>query len=109
MTHWRLGDGHGVEIISWLDDHSRFLLHITCHQVVTGPIVTDTFLTTARTHGLPASTLTDNGMIFTTRFAHGKGGPNHFEHVIAAFGIAQRTATPATPKPKARSNASTKP
>ncbi len=40
MTHWHLGDGHGVEIISWLDDHSRYLLHITCHQVVTGPIVT---------------------------------------------------------------------
>lgn len=98
MTHWHLGDGHGVEIISWLDDHSRYLLHITCHQVVTGSIVTETFLTTARAHGLPAATLTDNGLIFTTRFAAGKGGPNHFEHVIAALGIDQRNGHPGHPQ-----------
>ena len=30
-------------------------------------------------HGVPASTLTDNGMVFTTRFAGGKGGRNHLE------------------------------
>ncbi len=34
MTHWHLSDGTDVEIISWLDDHSRFLLHISCHRVV---------------------------------------------------------------------------
>lgn len=98
MTHWRLADDTGVEIITWLDDHSRFVLHLSCHRVVTAPIVTDTFLTTGRIHGLPASTLTDNGLIFTTRFAHGKGGPNHFEHVIDSLGIQQKNGHPGHPQ-----------
>jgi transposase InsO family protein len=25
FTHWQLADGTGVEIINWLDDHSRYL------------------------------------------------------------------------------------
>ena len=98
MTHWHLADGTGVEIISWMDDHSRFLLHISAHKVVTAPIVTETFLETARIHGLPASTLTDNGLIYTTRFAAGKGGPNHFEHVIEALGIVQKNGHPGHPQ-----------
>jgi hypothetical protein len=31
-------------------------------------------------HNTPASTLTDNGMAFTTRLAGGKGGRNALEH-----------------------------
>src|SRR5660397_116747 len=73
------------------------VLHISCHPTVTAPIVTDTFLATAKTHELPASTLTDNGMIFTTRFARGKSGPNHFEHVIASYGITQKNGHPGHP------------
>ena len=60
--------------------------------------VTDTFLATTKKHGLPASTLTDNGMIFTTRFARGKGGPNHFEHLIAQYGIVQKNGHPGHPQ-----------
>jgi len=98
MTHWHLADATAVEIISWLDDHSRYLLHISVHTVVTSPIVTATFLTTGREHGLPASTLTDNGLIFTTRFANHQGGPNHFEHVIASLGIKQKNGHPGHPQ-----------
>jgi transposase InsO family protein len=98
MTHWHLADGSPVEIITWLDDHSRFVLHLSAHRSVTANIVTDTFLTTSAIHGLPASTLTDNGMIFTTRFARGNGGPNHFEHVINQFGIIQKNGHPGHPQ-----------
>ncbi len=98
MTHWHLAGDNGVEIITWLDDHSRMVLSISCHSAVTGKIVTDTFLATTKEHGLPASTLTDNGMIFTTRFARGKGGPNHFEHVIASYGITQKNGHPGYPQ-----------
>ena len=98
MTHWHLAGNTGVEIITWLDDHSRMVLHISAHPAVTGRVVTETFLATTRTHGLPASTLTDNGMIFTTRFARGKGGPNHFEHVIASYGITQKNGHPGHPQ-----------
>ena len=98
MTHWHLADTTGVEIITWLDDHSRYVLHLSAHRVVTARVVTDTFLATGRKHGLPASTLTDNGMIFTTRFAAGKGGPNHFEHIIASLGIEQKNGHPGHPQ-----------
>jgi transposase len=31
FTHWRLADGTDVEIINWLDDHSRYLLSLHAH------------------------------------------------------------------------------
>ena len=36
FTHWRLADGSEVEIISWLDDHSRSLLACTAFRRVGG-------------------------------------------------------------------------
>ncbi len=98
MTHWHLTDGTEVEIISWLDDHSRYLLHISVHPTVTVKIVTDTFLATGRIHGLPASTLTDNGRIYTTRLAGHGGGPNRFEHLIDSLGIVQKNGSPGHPQ-----------
>lgn len=98
MTHWRLANDIGIEILSWLDDHARYLLRITCHPVVTAPIVTAEFTAAAHEHGLPASCLTDNGLIFTTRFAAGSGGPNHFEHVLARHGITQKNGHPGHPQ-----------
>ena len=73
FTHYRLSDGQDVEIITWLDDHSRMALHISAHRRITAPIVADTFTIAAGQHGYPASTLTDNGMVYTTRFAGGRG------------------------------------
>ncbi len=35
FIHWRLADGTDVEILNWLDDHSRYLLSCTAHQPVT--------------------------------------------------------------------------
>ena len=41
-------------------------------------------------HGSPASTLTDNGLVFTTRFAGGKGGRNALEAELRRLGIRQK-------------------
>jgi transposase len=71
FTYWRLAQGTQVEILCWLDDHSRYALSVTAHRRVTGPIVLAEFRNAYGTHGIPASTLTDNGMVFTTRFAGG--------------------------------------
>jgi transposase InsO family protein len=60
FTHYPLTDGTDAEIITWLDDCSRYALHISAHTPVTTPIVTATFRETAAQHGYPASTLTDN-------------------------------------------------
>jgi hypothetical protein len=45
-----------VEILNWLDDHSRYLLTCTAYDRVTGPDVVASFTDTANTYGLPAST-----------------------------------------------------
>jgi transposase InsO family protein len=102
FTHYRLTTGQDVEILTWLDDCSRYALSVTAHRRVTGPIVLATFRTTAATHGFPASTLTDNGLVFTTRFAGGKarGGSsrNHLEHELGERGIRQKNGTPNHPQ-----------
>jgi transposase InsO family protein len=56
FTHWQLADGTGVEVLNFLDDHSRYLLGCIAFGVVTGPDVTATF---AALHGLPANVLSD--------------------------------------------------
>jgi transposase InsO family protein len=43
FTHYPLADGTGTEILAWLDDHSRYLLHITAHRRVSGPAVVAQF------------------------------------------------------------------
>ncbi len=98
MTHWHLADHTGVEIITWLDDHSRMIMHISAHTVVTARIVVDTFTTAAEHHGLPASTLTDNGRIFTARFATGTPGLGQFEQLIHDLGIRQKNGHPGHPQ-----------
>ena len=75
FTHYRLQDGThhvthrggirrievgtDIEILTWLDDCSRYALSVTAHRPVTGPVVLATFRKTAATHGFPASTLTE--------------------------------------------------
>ncbi len=82
FTHYRLTrpdgtPGADVEILTFLDDHSRYALSITCHQPVTGPVVVAVFRQTVADQGIPASVLSDNGMVFTTRFAGGRAGRRH--------------------------------
>src|SRR5215472_18335474 len=47
--------------------------------------------------GPPAATLTDNGMVFTTRLSGGKGGRNSFEHELRHRGITQKNGRPNHP------------
>jgi transposase InsO family protein len=102
VTHYRLTEPEGtpgsdVEVITWLDDHSRYALHASAHRRVTARIVLDTFTETAGQHGYPASTLTDNGMIYTVRFAGGKGGRSMLEHELRHLGITQKNSRPGHP------------
>jgi transposase InsO family protein len=109
FTHWHLANGTDTEILCWFDDHSRFALSVTAHHRVTGPVVATEFTKTIEQHGIPYSTLTDNEMVFTTRFSGGKGGRNKFEAQLHRLGVRQiNSASPTTPPPAARSNASTK-
>jgi transposase InsO family protein len=97
FTHVLLFSGSTTEVIGWIDDHSRKMLHLSAHRRVTGNIVLTTFRETVAEHGIPASTLTDNGMVFTTRLAGGKGGRNAFEHELRALNIHQKNSRPNHP------------
>jgi len=92
FTHYPLTAGADVEVITWLDDHSRYALHISAHTRITGQIVLATFRSTITEHGCPASTLTDNGMVYTVRHAGQgrRGGRNAFEHELATLGVRQK-------------------
>ena len=95
FTHWWLADGTEVEIISWLDDHSRYLLAMTACARVAGDDVVATFTAAGDEHGWPAATLTDNGSVYTSRFT---GGRNGFEYLLAYLGIRQKNGTPGHPQ-----------
>jgi transposase InsO family protein len=95
FIHWRLKDATEVEILNWLDDHSRYLLSCTAHQPVSGDAVVSVFLATIAEHGPPASTLTDNGSVYTSRFT---GGRNAFEYLLPLLGIRQKNGSPGHPQ-----------
>jgi len=98
FTHYRLTrpDGRAgvdVEILTWIDDCTRYLLSVTAHRRVTGPIVLSTFRDTVIAYGIPASTLTDNGMVFTTRLSGGKGLETELRHL----NVVQKNSRPNHP------------
>jgi transposase InsO family protein len=95
FIHWRLADGTEVEVLNWLDDHSRYLLSCTAHEPVTGDDVVAVFLDAVAEHGAPANTLTDNGSVYTSRFT---GGRNAFEHVLPLLGVRQKNGAPGHPQ-----------
>jgi transposase InsO family protein len=95
FMHTRLANGSDVEVISWLDDHSRLLLSATAHTPVTGDVVVGTFLDTIDEYGTPASTLTDNGRVYTARFG---GGRNAFEYLLPMLGVHQKNGHPGHPQ-----------
>ena len=103
FTHYRLTrpdgrPGADTEILTWLDDCTRYALRITAHHRVTSSIVLTEFRRTVATHGIPASTLTDNGMVFTTRLAGGKGGRNQLETELRRLGVDQKNGRPWHPQ-----------
>jgi transposase InsO family protein len=95
FIHWRLADGSDIEVLNWVDDHSRFLLSCTVHAPVTGDDVVSVFLGLIEEYGPPAATLTDNGSVYTSRFT---GGRNAFEHVLPLLGVRQKNGSPGHPQ-----------
>ncbi len=95
FTHWQLEDGTNVEILNWLDDHSRFLLYCTAMNPVRGSDVVASFKACINEYGTPASTLTDNGVVYTARFV---GGRNAFEYLLTALGTKQKNGHPGHPQ-----------
>jgi transposase InsO family protein len=95
FTHWYLADGTDVEILNWLDDHSRFLLYCRAMNPVRGGDVVASFQACINEYGMPSSTLTDNGVVYTARFVAGK---NAFEYLLQRLGITQKNGHPGHPQ-----------
>lgn len=94
FTHWRLADGTDIEILNWLDDHSRFLFSCRAFKPVTGTAVVETFEDCVNEYGVPQSTLTDNGSVYKARFVKGK---NRFGYLLATLGFQQKNGAPGKP------------
>ena len=105
FTHYRLTrpdgtSGADVEILCFLDDHSRYAISVTCHQPVTGPVVVAVFRQAVADQGIPASVLSDNGMVFTTRFSGGRAGRdtlNGCSALLRDLGVTQKHSKPNHP------------
>jgi len=98
FIHWHLASGRETEIVSWIDDHSRYALSVTAHPVTTGQVTLATFRAAVAAHGAPAATLTDNGMVYTTRLSGGRGGRNALENELRHLGITQKNGRPNHPQ-----------
>src|SRR5881392_3395946 len=95
VTHWRLAGGDDVEIVNFLDDHSRLAVGSRVLRVATAPKVLEVFREAGARWGFPAALLTDNGCVYTTWH---RGGPNVMQTELLALGIDYRHSRPYHPQ-----------
>jgi transposase InsO family protein len=95
MTHWSLAEGTDVEIVNFLDDHSRYCIASVALPVTKATDVVTIFTAARQQHGTPASVLTDNGAIYTARY---RRGTTAFETELAALGVTHKHAAPYHPQ-----------
>jgi transposase InsO family protein len=95
VTHWRLADGTEVEIVNFLDDHSRLAVASRVLARATAPAVLEAFQEAGTRWGFPAAVLTDNGCVYTTWH---RGGPNVMQTEMLALGIDYRHSRPYHPQ-----------
>jgi transposase InsO family protein len=95
VTHWRLADGTEVEIVNFLDDHSRLAVASRVLATATAPKVLQVFRSAAQRWGYPAALLTDNGCVYTTWH---RGGPNVMQTELLSLGIDYRHSRPYHPQ-----------
>jgi transposase InsO family protein len=95
MTHVALENGQVFEVLNVIDDHSRLCVASRAMRVVRSTDVIRVLHMSATTWGYPASFLTDNGMIFTTRARHRLAGGVEAE--LFALGITAKHSRPYHP------------
>jgi transposase InsO family protein len=86
-----------MQIITRIDDHSRFCVIGTVVLRATGRAVCSAFVTAMRAHGIPDEVLTDNGKQFTGRFGKPRPAEVLFERICRKNGITQRLTKPNSP------------
>jgi transposase len=94
VTHVYLNDGRQVEILNFIDDHSRLCLASKVFLITTSRDVVLTFTKAAETWGFPASVLSDNGAIFTASYRNGVAA---MESELLSLGIEFKHSRPYHP------------
>ena len=64
-----LADGTSAKALTGIDDHSRFCISARLMPRERTQLVCDGFVAAMRTHGVPQQVLTDNGKVFTGKYA----------------------------------------
>jgi transposase InsO family protein len=95
VTHWKLAGGGEVEIVNFLDDHSRLITASRACNVATATGVVKVFQSAIRRWGPPAAVLTDNGCVYT---AWHRGGATAMEVELLSLGIEFRHSRPYHPQ-----------
>src|SRR5256884_1650065 len=94
-TDWHLADGDRVEILNFVDDHSRLFVASVAFTTVKAADVLQTFLGAARQFGFPASLLTDNAAVFSGKSRKGRV---LLESELDRLGIVSKHSTPYHPQ-----------
>jgi transposase InsO family protein len=95
MTHWALADGTGVEILNFLDDHSRLCVASVAVHVTKAVDVVTCFKTAQDRYGTPAAVLSDNGCIYTAKY---RGGKVAIETELERLGVTYKHSSPYHPQ-----------
>lgn len=95
MTHWSLTDDRHVEIVNFIDDHSRLCVACVAVPVAKATDVAEIFLAATQRHGTPASVLTDNGCIYTAKH---RGGKVIMETLLETLGVTYKHSRPYHPQ-----------
>ncbi len=107
ITHVRIANRYEVEVFNQIDDHSRLLVGSDARGTFRAADVVACFSAAVARWGTPASSLTDNAALFTGAY-RGRGWVA-LERELAAGACRCGTHGPITPRPAARSSASTRP
>jgi len=95
-TGWQLADGTGVAIAGSLDDHSRYVPALQAgFGHATAELVWSVMLAGITECGIPAMSLTDNGMVYTGRLHAFEAT---FEANLRALGTRTINSTPSHPQ-----------
>jgi transposase InsO family protein/transposase-like protein len=98
-TEWHLSDGRPVAIAGTLDDHSRLLVGIAAGSGDgDSELVWSVMAAAIGRYGVPMSSLTDNGLCYTTKHRGDGRRPAAFESNLATLGCQSIASTPYHPQ-----------
>jgi len=96
VINWAVADhGATVQVISFIDDHSRVALRCRAVKVATTRNTWETFSEAAQQWGLPVGQLSDNGVNFSGKL---RGCEVEFEINLRAAGVRPITSRPFHPQ-----------